>query len=105
MSSARKVSLILSIVAVVLVVTVTALFVVQNSGRVTDLSLDLYFFATHLRQPVPVPYLLLGALGGGFVFGGGFGVVSRFQMSGKVRDLESRAARADLRRTDDDDWT
>lgn len=45
------------------------LFYVQNSARTTQLSLDLGFAAWQLKQPVSVPILVLGSVGGGFLFG------------------------------------
>ena len=105
MSGARKVSLAVTLVVVLLLGTVGTLFTIQNSSRVTDLSLDLWVFATHLQEPIAVPYLLWGAFGGGLLLGLAWSVVARMRMSGKLNDLEVRAARADLGRTDDDDWT
>jgi hypothetical protein len=50
--------------------TVGYLFIVQNSQRVTDLSLDLGFLgAVHLQQPMAVTHLLGIALGSGFLGG------------------------------------
>lgn len=46
-----------------------SLFYVQNSARTTQLSLDLGFAAWRLQQPVPVPALVLGCVGGGFLVG------------------------------------
>ena len=105
MSTGRKVSLVLTLALVVLTVGVGGLFWSQNSSRLTGLSLDLYVTAVQLQTPLPVPTLLLLALAVGLVLGGGLGVFSSFNSNLKVRDLEARLARADLNRSDDDDWT
>ena len=46
-----------------------ALFWVQNSLRLVDLSLDLYFVAFKFANPVPVPMLLGATLGLGLLLG------------------------------------
>ncbi len=105
MTTARKVRLVVTLVVVLLVAGVGTLFTIQNSSRVTDLSLDVWVFATHLQQPIAVPYLLWAAFGIGLSIGLLWALVSRIRLSSKLNDLEVRAARADLGRTDDDDWT
>lgn len=45
------------------------LFWVQNSLRLVDLSLDLYFFAFKLREPVPLPSVLMITFGLGLLTG------------------------------------
>ena len=93
------------LVLTLLVVFVAALFTVQNSARVTDLSLDLYFTAFHLKQQVAVPYLLWGTLGSGLMLGGILG-----RLSGRSRDKvdsfssTSGGAYGGAARSDDD-WT
>lgn len=56
-------------VLVLLTAAISALFYIQNSLRLTDLSLDLYFFAFELRDPIPVPAALLASFGLGLVLG------------------------------------
>lgn len=85
------------LVVVLLVLGVLSLFVVQNLGRTTDLSLDLWVWAAHLRQPVPVPWLLLGTFATGFLLGGGWGLIGRMRANSKVEQLEQDLARASLR--------
>ncbi len=48
---------------------VGALFYLQNSLRVTELSLNLGVVAFQLQQPMAVPLLLVIAFGSGLVFG------------------------------------
>ena len=86
------------LVVVLLVLGVLSLFVVQNLERTTDLSLDLWVWAAHLRQPVPVPWLLLGTFLGGFLLGGGWGLVGRMRAHSRVEQLEQDLARASLGR-------
>ncbi len=105
MSGARKLSLAITLLLVVVVGGVATLFTIQNSSRVTDLSLDLFVFATHLQQPLSVPVLLWAAFGAGLLLGLVSSVVSRVRMSSRIGDLEMRAARAELGSTNDDDWT
>lgn len=105
MTGARKISLGLTLLTVVAVGGVATLFTIQNSSRMTDLSLDLYVFATHLQTPLSVPVLMWAAFGSGLLLGLVGMVVSRVRQSGRMGDLEMRAARAELGRTNDDDWT
>lgn len=60
---------------------ILSLFVIQNLERTTDLSINLFFFHRHLRDPVSVPMLLLGTLGGGLLVG----FVAGFLLRGKGR--------------------
>lgn len=53
-----KTKLIVSAVLLVLVGLPTTLFVLQNAGRVTGLSLNAGLFAVELAQPVAVPALM-----------------------------------------------
>jgi len=95
------------LVVVLLVVGLLALFTVQNLGRTTDLNLDLWVWAAHLRQPVPVPYLLLGALGVGLVLGGVWGLAGRVTAASRIATLEQDLARSNLQHGSagsDDPW-
>jgi uncharacterized integral membrane protein len=87
-----------------LVVSLAALFTVQNSARMTDLSLDLFFTALHLKHPVAVPYLLWGTLFGGFLTGF---VVGRIGRSRADRDAPAPYAPSTGGSTSSvgDDWT
>lgn len=51
-------------------VAVAALFVLQNINRSSQLSLDLYFAAWQLQEPVPVMALVGGAFAVGLLLGG-----------------------------------
>jgi len=53
----------------VILLGINVLFYLQNSLRLTDLSLDLYVVATHLLVPLPVPVLLYSAFGLGLLVG------------------------------------
>ena len=55
--------------AVVITAIGLALFWVQNSARVTQLSFDVGFAAWQLQNPVPLPTLLAVCFGGGFLCG------------------------------------
>ena len=57
------------LVSVLLVGLVGTLFTVQNSSRVSDLSLDLWFAAWHLQAPAPLPVLLWVAFAVGLLVG------------------------------------
>ncbi len=95
------------LVVVLLVVGLATLFTVQNLGRTTDLSLDLWVWAAHLRQPVPVPYLLLACFGSGLLLGGAWGLVAKMSSASRIADLEQDVARASLGRAStasDDPW-
>jgi uncharacterized integral membrane protein len=83
-----------------LVILVAVMFTLQNSARVSDLSLNLGFAAWHLQAPAPVPWLLWGALGG-------WGFIGRLKDGRRLRELETRAARADVggRGGGGDGWT
>jgi len=85
-----------ALVVVLLVITVAVLFTIQNSGRTTDLSLDLWVAAFHLKEAVPLPLLLWSAFGFGLVGGGVVGLRLRSSAMRKVRDLEQQLARASV---------
>ena len=79
-----------------LVIVVAALFTIQNLSRTSDLSLSLGFYGVHLQDPLPVPYLVWGALGIGLLIGGGWGIQQRIASGKKVRELQRKLARASL---------
>ena len=91
---------------IVLVVTVAvgALFTIQNSSRLTELSLNLWVLAFELKEPLPIPYLLIGSFGVGLVLAGALGSLNRMALQRRIRELEQQAARSAVRSTDDD-WT
>lgn len=91
------------LVVTLLVLSIAVLFTVQNSMRMTDLSLDLWFWATHLKSPVAVPYLLWGTLFGGFLTGFIVGRVGR-SSANKVEDTGYTPPRASTASVGDD-WT
>ena len=93
------------LIVIVAAVAIGALFTIQNSGRMTDLSLNLWVVAFELREPQPVPYLLLGAFGGGLILAGALGSISRLGLQRRIRELEQDVARGSTRNTTDDDWT
>lgn len=93
------------LVLTLLVVFFAALFTVQNSERMMDLSLDLYFTAFHLKQQVAVPYLLWGTLGSGLLLGGIFGRLSA-RSRGTVDSFSTTTGGGIGGATrSDDDWT
>lgn len=68
--------------------TVVSLFWVQNISRTTQLSIDFGFAAAQLPQPVPIPALLAGTFGAGFVLAF-FGMLFRSAgQSRRIRKLE-----------------
>ena len=85
------------LVVVLLLLSAAALFTVQNIERTTDLSFDMWVWAGHLKQPLPVPTLLLGAFGAGLVLGGGWGLLGRMAAQRRAADLEQDVARLSLR--------
>ena len=93
-------------ILIVLVPTVAlgALFTIQNSSRVTDLSINLWVVAFELAEPQPVPFLILGAFGAGLILAGALGSFNRMGLQRKLRELERQAAQSNTRTTDDD-WT
>jgi hypothetical protein len=92
------------LIVLVLAVAVGGLFTVQNSMRLTELSLNLWVVAFQLQDPQPIPYLLVGAFGVGLILAGAIGSFNRMGLQRRVRELEQEVARASLR-TSDDDWT
>ncbi len=92
------------LIVLVCAVAVGALFTIQNSMRVTDLSLNLWVVAFELKQPQPIPYLVIGAFGLGLIVAGALSSLNRLGLQRKVRELEREVARASMR-APDDDWT
>lgn len=90
--SARATATTILLLLILAVVGVIVLFVVQNSARATQLSLDLGFAAWQLADPVPVVALVGGAFGLGFVIGAGWFGIRSMQLSSKVRRLEQEIA-------------
>lgn len=91
------------LISTLLLVLVAVLFTIQNSSRLTDLSLDLGFVAFHLTEALPVPVLLWSALGVGLLGGLAAGLWLRARALRKVRSLEQELARASL--GGDDGWS
>jgi len=84
--------LITAIVVALCLIAVVALFVVQNSARTTQLSLDLHFWAWQLSQPVSIPALIGLCTGGGFVVGAVVFLGRSMSLSRRLRRLEQEAA-------------
>lgn len=78
-------------VVVVLILALGALFVVQNSARTTQLSLDLGAAAWQLERPVSIPALIGICFGAGLLLGGGWGGVRILRLGSRVRQLEQQA--------------
>jgi hypothetical protein len=93
-----------SLIVLVLAGGIGGLFTVQNSSRLTDLSLNLWVVAFELSEPLPVPYLVLGAFGAGLILAGALASFNRMGLQRRLRDFEHQPARATTR-TSDDDWT
>ena len=85
MTGARVVAIVLAVFAVV---TVGTLFVVQNSSRETQLSLDLGFRAWQLGTPVSVPVLIATCFGAGGVVAGLPLLLRSLRLQSKLRRLE-----------------
>lgn len=75
---------------------VAALFYVQNSLRVTDLTLNLGFWAGRLKEPVSVPLALYLCFGGGAAVGALLAGLGWARDRAKIEDLERKLARASL---------
>jgi hypothetical protein len=75
------------------------LFWVQNSTRTTQLSFDVGFAAWQLKEPVPVPVLILASVLVGLVGGSVPLLLRSWRLSGRVSELEQRLAVADLERS------
>jgi Flp pilus assembly protein TadB len=79
---------------VALEATVIGLFAVQNSGRATVLSLDLYVAAWQLAAPVSIPALLGGAFVAGLFFAAVPLWVRGAVRARRIRQLEQQLALA-----------
>lgn len=84
-----------------LVVAGLSAFTIQNMSRTTELSLDLYWAAWRLAEPVAVPILIWVAFGAGLLLAGTWGWVRGVSLQRKVRRLEHELAFAGPK----DDWT
>ena len=71
---------------------VSYLFVVQNSGRSTQLSLDLYLAAGQLSDPISVMALAGIALGIGFLIGLVVMLPGGRRLRKRIRSLEQQIA-------------
>lgn len=91
------------LILTLLVVLIAVLFTIQNSSRVSDLSLDLGFVAFHLTEALPVPALIWSSFGLGALGGLVAGLWLRARALRKVRNLEQELARASL--GGDDGWS
>ena len=100
----KKASRWFMLIGIVLTVAIGALFTIQNSLRLTTLSLNLWVVAFELKDPQPVPYLLLGAFGVGLLLAGGIGSLNRMGLQRRIRQLEHDVARNSVHASDDD-WT
>ena len=67
-----------------------ALFVIQNGGRTTQLSLDLYVIAWQLKAPVPVSLLTLASFAVGALLGGGVFGLRWLSASRRAANLQRR---------------
>lgn len=81
----------------VLVGFIGTLFVVQNWERTSDISLDLYFVAWHLSNPVPVAPLLLAVFATGLLLGALWGYL-------KGRSTQMGSAAGGRESHSDDAW-
>lgn len=84
-------------------ILVAVMFTVQNLGRTTELSLDLWVVAWRLRQPVPVPVALWIALGSGFVLGAALVLFQGSRARSRARQrARARSSLGDSHRSADD---
>ncbi len=90
-------------VPVVLTFLMSALFVVQNMGRTTQLSIDFGVAAFQLPQPVEVPVLMGVCLLVGIVCGAVAFIPGRMAANKKARRLEQQLALGGD--GSDDGWT
>ncbi len=95
---------IITLVIILMAVAVGVLFTIQNGGRTTDLSLDLWMVAYHLDEPQPIPHLLWAAFGAGLLVGGTWGLVGRMGSGRRARAPEEQDAEH-VYDASEDDWT
>lgn len=81
-----------ALLVALLVVFTGYLFVVQNSTRTTQLSLNVGFAAWQLTEPVQVPALIGVAFGAGFLLALMWLLPGRMRLAARVRRLEQEAA-------------
>ncbi|MCB9759308.1 MAG: DUF1049 domain-containing protein [Alphaproteobacteria bacterium] len=81
-----------ALVVLLLVTFPVVLFVLQNLGRTSQLSLNMGFAAWELQQPMPVPALLGIAFGAGLLLGGGFALMRVVSLGSEVRRLNREIA-------------
>ncbi len=92
------------LIVLLLAAAFLALFTIQNLGRTSDLSINLWLVAYKLKAPQPIPYMLLFAFGSGLLLAGFLGTINRMGLQRRLREIERDAARANLS-NQDDDWT
>jgi RsiW-degrading membrane proteinase PrsW (M82 family) len=67
-----------------------ALFTIQNANWVAQLSIDFHFWAARIKEPMPVPYLMWMAFGGGLLTGMlAIPILKAAFFSGSSNDLNS----------------
>jgi uncharacterized integral membrane protein len=81
-----------ALVAVAVLLFVAYLFVLQNSARTTQLSLDLYFTAWQLTTPVSIPALIGLSFATGFLIAAAAFGVRMARLSRRLRKLEQEIA-------------
>lgn len=91
----------LKLTLVVLVLATGAAFTVQNTGRTTQLSLDVGFAAWRLAHPVTVSALVWASFGAGLLLAGTWGLLRSAALARKVRQLEQQVALGSARSTTD----
>jgi hypothetical protein len=88
----NRFTLLLGLLAVLLVGAVGWLFWVQNSARTALLSLNLGFAAWQLAEPAPVPGIVAGSAGAGFLLGAVVFGTMALRSGRRARRAESQLA-------------